>query len=239
VRTGIEEIAMQQVEVWLRGPIAGVNSYLMPAAHALVQALEDVTAAVAGLTVEQTWARPAGVAAIGYHLRHMAGGIDRLHTYARGLALDGAQNTALARERDTSEPRESAEALLPPLRLQVEQALDRMRAVPVEQLLEPRKVGAKELPSTVIGLLFHAAEHTQRHAGQVVTTARIARGGASVTTSATPALASDAATAPLPPGAPTAPLPPSDPTATLAPDAPAAPLAPSAPPATHLPPAAP
>ena len=28
-------------------------------------------------------------------------------------------------------------------------------------------------PSTVIGLLFHAAEHTQRHAGQIATASRL------------------------------------------------------------------
>lgn len=168
---------MEQPEAWLRGPVPGVNPYLMPAAHALVQALEDVTAAVAGLTEEQTWAMPGGGAAVGFHLRHMAGAIDRLLAYARGEQLAGKQRAALALEQEPGAPGEHAESLLPPLRLAVEGALERMTQAPAEQLLEARKVGAKGLPSTVLGLLFHLAEHSQRHAGQVVTTARIVRAG--------------------------------------------------------------
>jgi uncharacterized damage-inducible protein DinB len=168
---------MQQPEVWLRGPVAGVNPFLMPAAHALLQAQEDVTTAVRGLTAEQTWAWPGGAAAIGYHLRHMAGAIDRLLTYADGATLGPAQRAALALEREPASDSEDAESMLPVLRRSVERALEAMRQASTEALLEPRKVGAQALPSTVLGLLFHLAEHAQRHAGQLVTTARIIRGG--------------------------------------------------------------
>jgi len=43
----------------------------------------------------------------------------------------------------------------------------------VATLTDARAVGRQRLPSTVIGLLVHAAEHTTRHAGQIITTAKI------------------------------------------------------------------
>ena len=88
----------RMAEPWLRGPIAGMPALVMPAAHALMQAAEDIPLAVAGLTNEQLWALPGGAAAVGFHLRHLAGSIDRLLTYARGEMLSDAQMTALDAE---------------------------------------------------------------------------------------------------------------------------------------------
>src|SRR5262245_55670020 len=85
-------------EAWLRGPLPDVDPYLMPAAHALVQAGEDLAQAVAGLTAEQLWARPGGAASVGFHLRHIPGSLDRLLTYARGEVLDDAQRAAAKAE---------------------------------------------------------------------------------------------------------------------------------------------
>jgi hypothetical protein len=58
----------------------------------------------------------------------------------------------------------------------VDRALTQLRVTDASSLLEPRGVGRAQLPSTVLGLLFHAAEHTQRHVGQLITTAKIVRG---------------------------------------------------------------
>ena len=160
-------------EAWLRGPIDGVESYLQPAAHALVQAREDIDVATGGISLEQLWLRPNGAASLGYHLRHMAGSLDRLLTYARGAQLDDRQHAALTRESEPGDPPEDVSQVVAHARSAIDAALAQIRATRRDELLEPRAVGRKALPSTVLGLLFHAAEHTARHVGQAITTAKI------------------------------------------------------------------
>lgn len=162
-------------EAWLRGPIEGVPPLLMPVAHSLVDAREDIEGAVRDLPGPLVWARPGGAASVGFHLRHVPGALDRLLTYARGEGLDEAQREALAREGDPGDPPESLDSLLDGLRSGFDAALDVVRRTAPETLLEPRAVGRAGLPSTVLGLLWHAAEHSRRHAGQVIATARIVR----------------------------------------------------------------
>lgn len=164
-------------EAWLRGPIEGVDPHLMPVAHALVQAGEDLEHAAADLSAEELWARPGGAASIGFHIRHIAGVLDRLLTYARGEMLREEQLRAIRREGEPGEPPEEAAALVRATRAAIERALEQVRRTPRETLLETRAVGRQKLPSTVLGLLFHAGEHTTRHTGQVITTAKIVRGG--------------------------------------------------------------
>jgi uncharacterized damage-inducible protein DinB len=172
--------ATKQPEAWLRGPIEGVDPFLMPAAHALVQCREDVAAAAGPLAVEHLWARPGGAASIAFHLRHIAGSLDRLLTYARGESLSDAQRAAARAEQDDARDRD-ARALLDEVGAAVDRALAQLRATPRDHLLEPRPVGRAGAPSNVLGLLVHAAEHAQRHAGQVITTARILRAQAGET----------------------------------------------------------
>jgi DinB superfamily len=160
-------------EYWLRGPIEGVPVPLMPAAHALLQTLEDVERAVDGLTVDQLWLTPGGAASIGFHLIHLSGSTDRLLTYARGLSLNDEQKAALGKERNP--PRTEAAPLLADFRRTVEAALAQLKTTPPASLSAARAVGRAALPTTVLGLIFHAAEHSQRHAGQVVTTAKVVR----------------------------------------------------------------
>jgi uncharacterized damage-inducible protein DinB len=161
-------------EVWLRGPIEGVAGALQPVAHSLLQVREELGVALAGLGERELWLRPGGAAAIGFHLLHLAGSTDRLFTYARGEELSAEQRGALAAEREP--PLESLDALLRRVEGVVAAALAQLRATDPATLADPRAVGRARLPSTVGGLLFHAAEHAQRHAGQAVTTARIVRG---------------------------------------------------------------
>jgi uncharacterized damage-inducible protein DinB len=144
----------------------------MPAAHALMQTLEDAERETAHLSTEDLW-RPAGDAApIGFHLRHLAGSIDRLLTYARGEKLNEAQRAALAAEKLPGNPPSDATTLLDALRRTITDALTQLQATRPSALAEPRPVGRAGLPTTVLGLLFHAAEHGQRHAGQIATTVR-------------------------------------------------------------------
>jgi uncharacterized damage-inducible protein DinB len=161
-------------EVWLRGPIEGVPPLLQAVAHGLLQCREELSTAVAGLTPAQLWTNPAGAASIGYHVQHAAGSLGRLFTYARGEQLSDAQRKDMLGEQAAGQTADGA-TLLDLFSTAVDRALDQLRTTNEQTLLDPRGVGRAQLPSTVIGLLFHAAEHTQRHTGQVATTVRMVR----------------------------------------------------------------
>lgn len=162
-------------EPWLRGPLPGIPALLQPAAHAFVMSIEDCEKAASGLTPGQLWHEAAGAASVGVHLAHLMGSTDRLLTYARGEALTTDQKATLVAERTPADPRPGAGALLCAWREGVERALAQLASTRETTLLDPRSVGRAQLPSTVLGLLFHAAEHASRHTGQVVTTAKIVR----------------------------------------------------------------
>jgi uncharacterized damage-inducible protein DinB len=164
-----------QPEVWLRGPVAGVPAELQPVAHALLQALEDVERLTSDLSTDDLWRSPGGAASIGFHLRHMAGSLDRLMTYARGEPLSDAQRAALKREKEPT-PAVTAGQLLAALRTVIESALAQIRSTAAERLGEARAVGRAGYPSSVRGLLYHAGEHTPRHAGQISTTVKVVTG---------------------------------------------------------------
>jgi uncharacterized damage-inducible protein DinB len=146
-----------------------------PAAHAFVMSIEDCERAATGLSHGQLWQEPGDAASVGFHLRHLAGSTDRLLTYARGEALTPAQKAALVAEKTPADRQPDAAELLREWRAAVERALAQLAATPDTTLLDARAVGRAQLPSTVLGLLFHAAEHASRHTGQVVTTAKIVR----------------------------------------------------------------
>jgi hypothetical protein len=163
-----------QPEVWLRGPVAGIPAALLPAAHAFLQTVEDVERAAGDLTIDQLWRKPGGAASVGFHVMHLSGSTDRLMTYARGERLSADQRAALAAEQ-APEPLPASE-LIARLRTTIDGVLAELRRIPEGSLYDTRTVGRAALPTTVFGLIFHAAEHSQRHAGQVVSTAKIARG---------------------------------------------------------------
>lgn len=163
----------KQPEVWLRGPLPGIPSLLQPVAHALLQAREEVESMMQGVPEAQLWARPGGVASAGFHLQHLAGVLDRLFTYSRGESLSDSQLESLAIE--ATETTETATELVLKFRQQVDRALESLRVIDERTLTQPRVVGRGKLPSTVIGLLVHAAEHIQRHVGQLLVTVRVQR----------------------------------------------------------------
>lgn len=162
-------------EPWLRGPVPGIPALLQPAAHAFIMSSEDCAASVHDLSPHLLWVEHEGAASIGFHLRHLVGATDRLLTYARGESLSPAQKTALLSERAPGEPAPAPGDLVAAWRAAVDAALAQLAATPATALLEVRGVGRAQLPSNVLGLLFHAAEHAARHTGQVVTTAKILR----------------------------------------------------------------
>jgi hypothetical protein len=160
------------VEPWLRGPIEGVE----PAAGALIlsfqQVREDLRQHVGDLTPVQVWAAPPGMAPAGFHIRHAGGAADRLCAYLEGRSLSDEQKAAARRE---AEPGASFEELIAELSARLERVENVVRGITAAQMNDARAVGAKQLPTTVIGLIVHIAEHTQRHLGQAITTAKLAR----------------------------------------------------------------
>jgi len=167
---------MSDPEVWLRGPIEDVAPLLQPVAHGLLQCRLEVRATVPSLTVAQLWTWPGGAAPAGYHVRHAVGSLDRLLTYARGEQLSREQLAALREEARSDERDGIQDVLVAEFDAAIEGALLQVRATDPSTLLDAREVGRARLPSTVLGLLFHAAEHTQRHVGQLVTTAKVVKG---------------------------------------------------------------
>jgi len=165
---------MAETEWWQRGPVDGVPDVLQPVAHILHQVRESVGELVDGLTEEQWNARPANVASPAFHVRHMAGVIDRLFTYARGESLSDGQFAALRAEKMPVTPAD-VPTVLDALSRRVDLAIDQLRRIDVATLGDFRPIGRAKLPSTVIGCLVHGAEHAMRHVGQLSVTSRIVR----------------------------------------------------------------
>jgi len=167
---------MANTEWWQRGPVAGVPALLQPVAHILLQVGESVDDLVANLTIAQWNSRPAGVASPAFHVRHMAGVIDRLFTYARGESLNDTQFTALRAEGNELQAND-IDPTIAALHARIDAAIAELKTIDVSTLGDYRAVGRAELPSTVIGCLVHGAEHAMRHVGQLSVTARVARAG--------------------------------------------------------------
>ena len=162
-------------EVWLRGPLPNIPPLLQPVAHALLQAREEVEGLGNNFPKTRLWECPARMASAGFHLQHLTGVLDRLFTYARGESLNAAQLQWLANEGKPQEDADSFEALFQLFSKQVDNALNQIQNTDEATLTDIRGVGRAQIPSTVVGLLFHAAEHTQRHVGQLIVTVGICR----------------------------------------------------------------
>lgn len=157
-----------QPEPWLRGNPQAGSPALAQVLYTFTQAVEDLEHFTAGFSDAQLWMRPHGLGAVGFHIKHILGSVDRLLTYAEGGSLTEGQMAALRAEHE-------GKVSIQALRDGLAKAAARVRAFEVEMFDQPRTVGREKLPTTVIGLLIHIAEHTQRHAGQAVVTARLVR----------------------------------------------------------------
>ncbi|RKR84802.1 DinB family protein [Mucilaginibacter gracilis] len=160
-------------EVWLRGPLPQIPALLQPVAHALLQAREELNLLMAGFPDELLWQRPAGLASPGFHLQHLSGVLSRLFTYARGEQLTQQQLAYLNAEGKPAEAPNLTQALVAAFNHQVDAALQQLIATNEATLTQARGVGRAQTPSTVLGLLVHAAEHTQRHYGQLLVTVKV------------------------------------------------------------------
>lgn len=164
-------MAVPAPEPWLRGPVPGIAPVLQPAAHALLQAQEDIATIAPTVSADLLWLQ-AGAATAGFHAIHLAGALDRIYTYARGEALSDEQKAA-ARAENVPLPELDGRDLVVIVEQAVERALAQLRATPAESVFDARKVGRAGLPSTVLGLLFHGAEHSTRHSGQFISTVKL------------------------------------------------------------------
>ena len=160
-------------EVWQRGPIEGVPGLLQPVAHALLEVSEEVRAIMDGFPENLLWLKPAGVASPAFHLQHINGVVDRIFTYARKELLSKEQMHSLSMEGDKDKNSFSGEQLIEALDNRIALAIDELKGVNIEMLTEPRGVGRKQIPTTLMGLYVHAAEHSMRHVGQLLVTVKI------------------------------------------------------------------
>ena len=161
-------------EPWLRGALLDVDALLAPALRSFEQVREDLARWTAGVGDAQMWLAPPGLAPLGFHLRHIAGSLDRLTTYLEGGSLSPAQLADLAAE---TAPHGGRAELLAAVDRALCRADAAIRALDPARLREPRTVGRQTLPTTAIGLVVHLAEHTQRHLGQAILTAKLALRG--------------------------------------------------------------
>ena len=164
---------MSAVEPWLRGTDAGVHPSIAATLFAFEQAREDLSHWTEGFSVEQMWARPHGLASLAFQIRHIAGSVERLSTYLDGRQLSEEQLRAV---REEGQPAElDRDALLDLIEKSFTNAEVVMRRIDPATLAEPREVGRKRLPTTVAALLTHIAEHTARHVGEAIITAKLVR----------------------------------------------------------------
>ena len=163
---------MPLMEPWMSGSFTDVHPALRTLLHSLEHVRLEMREWTAGLTTDQLWARPHGITAAGFHIRHIAGSTERLFTYAEGRRLDEAQLAALKAE---AEPGASCEELLQQVDSMFETVAAKTRLIDPATLTEPRAIGRKQLPTTVIGLLVHIGEHNLRHLGQLVVSVKVLR----------------------------------------------------------------
>jgi hypothetical protein len=159
-------------EFWLRGPLPQINSYLQPVAHALLQAREEVIELMKEFPEELLWQQPSGVASPAFHLQHLTGVLDRLFTYAKGQMLSDKQFQSL-KEEGLKKGNITGQYLVNQFTDQVDKAIEQLITTDEKTLTEFRGVGRAQLPSTVLGLYFHGAEHTMRHTGQLLVTVKV------------------------------------------------------------------
>ncbi|MDN5284582.1 MAG: hypothetical protein JWR38_856 [Mucilaginibacter sp.] len=159
-------------EVWLRGSLNNIPALVQPVAHAFLQAREELNALMIGFPDHLLWHKVASMASPGFHLQHLTGVLNRLFTYAKGEALTAYQLNYLATEGKPTENTRVAD-LIQQFNLQVDSAMQQLSETDESVLTQMRGVGRAKLPSTVIGLYVHAAEHTMRHLGQLMVTVKV------------------------------------------------------------------
>lgn len=176
IGNNFKTIPKNNLEVWLRGPLPDVPPLLQPLAHALLQAQEELHEYLNDFPDSLLWQRPTGVASVAFHLQHLTGVFDRIFTYARGESLTETQMQAL-KAKGVENAEIKVQQLIEAFNQQVEKAINQLESTNKTTLTKIRGifVGRAKIPSTVIGLLFHAAQHTTRHLGQLLVTSKFVK----------------------------------------------------------------
>jgi hypothetical protein len=166
-----------KAEVWQRGPLENIPTILQPVAHALLQAREELNCIMENFPEDLLWERPAGVASPAFHLQHLRGVLDRLFTYAKNKSLTHEQLTALSAEENKEKANYNIVELIDSFNKQVDFSINELRNTNTNELTDVRLVGRKKIPSTLMGLYVHSAEHTMRHIGQLLVTVKLLKAG--------------------------------------------------------------
>ena len=161
-------------EIWLTGPVPEVPALLQPVAHALLQVQRELKEILVDFPEQKLWEKPKGMASVGFHLQHLSGVLDRLFTYAKSEVLTETQLLFLKNE-GMENAALTIEKLIQQFDLQVAKSISQLKNTQPETLTEVRFVGRKQIPSTHIGLLFHATEHSTRHLGQLLVTVNFSK----------------------------------------------------------------
>ena len=164
----------KKVENWLRGKVEGIPDLLQPAAHAFLQSREEVVEYLEDFPENKLWVKPSGRACVGFHLQHIAGVTDRLLTYARGEQLSEKQLKYLKAE-GVPDDHIKLEELIEQVQNRIDAAIIYLKDLEEDDLSRTVEVGRKRIPSTLMGVLFHAAEHSQRHIGQMLVTVSVVK----------------------------------------------------------------
>ena len=163
-----------KLEVWMRGPVSGIPDLLQPIAHVFLQIQEDINTLFTYDLETHMWVKPFGVASIAFHIQHISGVIDRMLTYASNQSLTEDQFTFLAEEGKQKDDIDYLE-ILHCFNRQIERALSTLSQIKEDTLKEERFLGRQKIPTTQLGLLFHAAEHANRHFGQLIVTIKVVK----------------------------------------------------------------
>ena len=158
------------IEPWLRGTHTEVPAVGRAVLHALDLALDDLAKWTEGLSDAEVHTQPLGLPSVAFHLRHIARSTDRLLSYAEGNQLSQEQLAALKAEQIGEE---TLAELLAEVEASFTMAADRVGVLATADFGTRRSVGRKQLPTSIGGALIHVGDHTQRHTGQVVTTAKV------------------------------------------------------------------
>jgi len=162
------------LEWWQRGPIEDIHPIFQPAAHAILQSRDELQQALQSFSTALLWEPLYGMASIGFHLQHIVGVLDRLYTYAKDNSLSDEQLSYLKLEGVRNE-QITLKQLLKAVHAQVETCLQDLSTMGEDAPTAVRYIGRKRIPTTQLGLVFHAAEHMMRHTGQALVTARVLR----------------------------------------------------------------
>ena len=163
-------VVVPYIEPWMSGSHSDVPAAGRAVLHALELALDDLTKWTTGIMDEEIHAHPLGLPSVAFHLKHIARSMDRILSYAEGSQLSAEQLAVLKTEQTGDE---NLATLLAEVEASFSNAAERVRVLATADFETFRGIGRKQLPASLGGALIHVADHTQRHVGQVVTTAKV------------------------------------------------------------------